>query len=63
MDYFYKRFDSTLATCNFKGWNAAIFEGLDEYADDTKDSGQHVADMCLIKTADSQIFSHIWNDW
>ena len=37
------------------------FLDLDKHADDIKDSGQHLAAMCLIETADSQFLSYLWN--
>ena len=33
-----------------------------KYVDYTKDSRQHMDDMCLIKIAVPQRFSHIWNE-
>ena len=61
MDYFYKHFYSSLATCKFTVYKATSFPVLDKHADDIKYSGQRMADMCLIETSDPQQFSHIWN--
>ena len=44
------------------GFQYNHFPGLEKDADDAKDSGKHMADMCLIKTADPQRFSHIFNN-
>ena len=62
MDYFYKRFDSALDTCKLKGCNETSFPGLEKYGDDNKDARQHMAAMCIIKTADPQHSYHICNE-
>ena len=62
MDYFYKRIYYSLATCKLKSCNATIFPGLEKYADETKDAGQHMAAMCTIKKSEPQLFSNLWNE-
>ena len=62
MKYFYKLFDSSLATCKLTGYDATSFPGLEKLADYTKDPRQRMDTMCLIKTADSKGFSCIWNE-
>ena len=58
---FYKRFDSSLATWKLTDCDETNFPGLEKNADNAKDYGQHITDMCFIKTADPQHFSHLWN--
>ena len=43
MYYFYKVFDSNLATCKLTGCDATIFTGLGKHDDDAKDVGQHMS--------------------
>ena len=50
MDYFDKRFDSTICNWKLTGCDATSFAGLEKHADDAKDDGQYMAAMCLITT-------------
>ena len=61
MDYFYKCFDSALANVNIMSCDTTIFPVLEKYADDIKDYRQHMDVVCLIKKADPQQLSHLWN--
>ena len=62
MKYLQKHFDYALPTNKLIGCDATSFTGLEKYADDIKNYGQHMADMYLIKKDDSQIFSQLWNE-
>ena len=62
MDSLYKRFDCTLSTCKLAGCNAISFPGLEKNADHIKDAGQRMNPICIIKTADPQLFSNLWNE-
>ena len=48
MEYFYKRFDLSLATFKLKGYDATSFIGLEKQADYIRDAGKRMAAMCLI---------------
>ena len=55
-------FGSAPATCKLTGCGATSFPGLEKHVDDIKDSGKRMDSMYLIKTADPQFFSHLWNE-
>ena len=62
MEYFYKRFDYSLATCKLMVCDETIFTGLEKHGNYAKDAWKHMAVMCLIETYIPQLFYHLCND-
>ena len=61
MIFFYKWFDSALATSRLTCCNATSFTGLEKPANDIKDYRQNIAAMFIIEASNPQWFSRLWN--